>query len=199
MAKTYGQAKMRQGKGASFEVIGARELELQLRQLLPDAVARKVARRAVSKAGTPVARAARRNAKRIGDHGTIARSIGKKTKGYRMSQTAVTIVGPRTNYVSTDTGHKPSKTAHLVEYGTGPHVIKSDKLMNDGDKIYHGTDWQVFGTHVEHPGAAATPFMRPAYDETRHEAKRIIAREIETGILNHMASANVGRKAKSIL
>ncbi len=51
--------------------------------------------------------------------------------------------------------------AHLLEYGTAPHVIRAKAAgghLRFGGKAY---------TSVNHPGTAAQPFMRPAYDETK--------------------------------
>lgn len=51
---------------------------------------------------------------------------------------------------------------YFREFGTKPHVIKSKKLMTDGTFVY--------GRVVQHPGQSAKPFMRPAFDESAHNA-----------------------------
>jgi HK97 gp10 family phage protein len=52
--------------------------------------------------------------------------------------------------------------AYLVEFGTAPHLIQigeKKKTLADRRKGI------LFGRSVQHPGTAAQPFMRPAYDE----------------------------------
>lgn len=57
------------------------------------------------------------------------------------------------------------------EFGTKPHVIKSKKLMSDGST--------VFGRVVDHPGQAAKPFLRPAFDENTRKAINAMAKKIK--------------------
>ena len=51
---------------------------------------------------------------------------------------------------------------HLVEFGTSPHSIEQPKL----------------GRTIEHPGAAAKPFMRPAVDEDGPEAVKVTGKTL---------------------
>lgn len=67
-----------------------------------------------------------------------------------------------------------------LEYGTDPHFISVDpdyrqglttrrinKRIADGDGALHSTlviNGKAVGATVYHPGAAARPFLRPAYD-----------------------------------
>ncbi len=72
-----------------------------------------------------------------------------------------------------------SKKAHLLEYGTGPHVIpkkgkrKNQKVLKIGDG---------FAKTVYHPGSRAFPFLRPALDENKDEVIRVMEDEIQKGI-----------------
>jgi HK97 gp10 family phage protein len=50
--------------------------------------------------------------------------------------------------------------AHLLEYGTAPHVIRAKAA--GGLLHFAGT----YAPEVQHPGIAAQPFMRPAADAT---------------------------------
>ena len=50
--------------------------------------------------------------------------------------------------------------AHLLEYGTAPHIIAA-KAAGGLLRWAGGA-----ATHVSHPGSAAQPFMRPAFDAT---------------------------------
>lgn len=51
--------------------------------------------------------------------------------------------------------------AHLVEDGTSSHTIKVKKAS------FLGWGNKTFGIKVDHPGAKAQPYMRPALDENR--------------------------------
>ncbi|WP_018634405.1 HK97-gp10 family putative phage morphogenesis protein [Neomegalonema perideroedes] len=66
------------------------------------------------------------------------------------------------NY-SKSNGKPRAPHAHLVEFGTGPHVIESERPMGAGG---------VFGRRVEHPGTPAQPFFYPAYRSERPKLKR---------------------------
>ena len=52
---------------------------------------------------------------------------------------------------------KHARLAHLVEFGTSAHSIEA----KDGGALSFGGG---FVQHVDHPGARAHPFMRPAFD-----------------------------------
>lgn len=58
--------------------------------------------------------------------------------------------------------------AHMVEYGTKPHEIKPRKFKS---LFIAG----VFRKIVQHPGAKARPFLRPAFDAKAGEAVDAIA------------------------
>lgn len=57
-----------------------------------------------------------------------------------------------------------SPLAHLLELGTGPHVIPGPVRLPSGAVV----------RNVQHPGAAARPFLRPALDESREAAAQAI-------------------------
>ncbi len=58
-----------------------------------------------------------------------------------------------------------SPLAHLLELGTGPHVIPGPIRLPNGAVL----------RNVKHPGAAARPFVRPAFDESKAAATEAIA------------------------
>jgi HK97 gp10 family phage protein len=62
-----------------------------------------------------------------------------------------------------------SRLSHLLEYGVRPHVIsvKNKKIMS--------RDGIPYGTVVNHPGMAAQPHMRPAYDSQKGAAVEAMA------------------------
>lgn len=136
-----------------------------------DKLARKVLRKAGSKAATPVAKAARKLVKPVSP--TIAKSIGTKVKIYKKSGNLFVAVGPKRDTPKSPSGHNPSKTAHLVDRGTQPHMIR------------------LFGrVKFRHPGAKATPFLEPAKAETERETQRIFTRELASGIEKLAAEAD---------
>ena len=52
--------------------------------------------------------------------------------------------------------------ANMVEYGTAPHVIVAGGGTKAGKVLAAGA--RILGEKVDHPGASAKPFMRPALD-----------------------------------
>lgn len=129
----------------------------------PDKLARKVLRKAGSKAATPVARAARKLVRPTSK--TIATSIGSKVKVYPKSGRLFVAVGPKRDTPKSPTGHNPSKTAHLVDRGTKPHRLR------------------VYGrVRIVHPGARPRPFLEPAEKQSEAEVKRIFIKELHDGV-----------------
>lgn len=128
---------------------GFKELEQALAEIEKKSTAKAVMRRALVKAATPVVVAAEALAP-DGPTGNLKGSIGISTKLSRRQirqnrklraegKAAVEMfLGP--DY------KKAGRHAHLVEFGTAPHV--------NGGK-FKGS---------KHPGAAPKPFMRPAWD-----------------------------------
>lgn len=61
--------------------------------------------------------------------------------------------------------------AHLVEFGTAPHLITVD--LKDA---LAGAD--VYGRTVLHPGTPARPFLRPAWDANKAQALENLGKEL---------------------
>jgi HK97 gp10 family phage protein len=167
---------------AHLTLTGDKELLRTLNRLEAKAT-RRVVRPAASKAMTPVLKDARRRARDIGEHGALAKSLGKKTKTYSRAGVVMVIIGPRSDYQDPATGHKPSKTAHLVEYGTAPHTIqpKHGKVL-----VFEPDTWNtptVIARRTVHPGAKPQPFMRPAFDTKSDQASYIFMTEVRKNIL----------------
>jgi len=114
---------------------------------------------ALRAAWRPMLFAAKANARRIKDTGLLAKSIGVTPKTYRVSGVFVGIIGPRKGFKQLIGENKrprdPRLYAHLVEFGTKPHMIKNTR----------------------HPGAKAKPFMRPAFDKHSRGALRLFRRK----------------------
>lgn len=79
---------------------------------LKGAVARKIVRRAQSKAATPILKSAKRGV-RV-ETKALKKSLGRKTTTYK-NATVVTLIGPRTGHKDGETGRVPTRYAHLVE------------------------------------------------------------------------------------
>ena len=71
------------------------------------------------------------------------------------------------------------RIAHLIEFGTAAHTVKSAKVVLTNQSAF-------FGKVVRHPGTMARPFMRPAYDTKKIEAinaaKRVLREAITRGL-----------------
>lgn len=76
-----------------------------------------------------------------------------------------------TVYASVKVGGKKAPHAHLVEFGTAAHKIAP-----------RGAGALLVGSHlvgaVDHPGARAKPFARPAFDAKPTEAAAAVAAQI---------------------
>lgn len=102
------------------------------------------------KAAAPMVREAKRLSSNADVTGDTTKSIGIIANRKAGSIT----VGPRRG-----NGFK-GYHAHLLEYGTAPHIIKA-KAAGGLLRWAGGA-----ATQVQHPGSAAQPFMRPAFDAT---------------------------------
>ena len=97
--------------------------------------------------------------------GDVTKSIGIIANRKANSIT----VGPRRG------GGYKGYVAHILEYGAAPHVIRAKaagKHLSFNGKAY---------SEVNHPGIAAQPFLRPAFDETNGQMVQSVkdqAREI---------------------
>lgn len=169
----------------TVDVIGLKELETAMMRIEKQATRGTVLRNALKAAAQPVAEAMRAKAPK--DTEDLARSItvsaklatnvgdaayaaamkaglGKanavlaKRAAFREAKaskpSAVLFVGPA----------KGMFYAHLVEFGSKPHI-------NGG---------RFAGS--KHPGTAAQPFIRPAWDATQGEALSIITKELRLQI-----------------
>lgn len=120
---------------------------------------------AVRAAGSVIIKEMRRRAPK--DTGSLKKALGQRVKTYRRSKAVASIIGARSKRYETSKGRKnPAYTAHLVEFGTKPHG--------------------------GHPGTAAKPFMRPAWDASAPAAKQAVIDKM-TEIFQKEAAA-VGSK-----
>ena len=147
------------------DLTGDKELMRKLDKLSAK-IGRRVLRKAVRAGGAPIVKAAKSRVPK--DTGNLKKSIGQRFKWYNMSQTMVTVVGPRIRYkkektllgktvTSKDaTGKKISLLAgqhgFLVEYGTKPRYTKNGAFRGIGP---------------------AQPFMRPAWDAGKRKSEKL--------------------------
>lgn len=134
----------------------------------------KVVRGILNKAAKPIIAEAKSRVSK--DDGDLEKSIGS-IPGRGRGKGEQVYVGPRRG------GRFKGYAGHLVEYGTAPHIIKAKAASG----LLH-LRGNVFVEHVNHPGAAARPFMRPAFDAKKDEAIAIIKDECKAIILDGFKS-----------
>ena len=147
-----------------INVKGLKELDQFLAEL-PTKIQRNVMRGALRAGANVIKKEAQANApvgapsaegKRLygGYRGALRDSIRVSTraKGGRISATVK--AGGKNKKTGADVFY-----AHMIEFGTAPHTIKGP--------IKLGGKWVK---NVDHPGAPAQPFMRPALDGRAQEA-----------------------------
>jgi hypothetical protein len=73
---------------------------------------------------------------------------------------------------------KKGYIAHIVEYGADPHPIKPKKTGGKLAFMYKGK--LVMPKEIPlHPGSPQRPFMRPAWDAKKKDAKTVIGASIK--------------------
>lgn len=104
-------------------------------------------------------------------------TIGYVVKIY--GQISVAVIGPQ----------RPAGAhGHLVEGGTTPHEIRPKKKKVLAKDV--ASDEDIFGRLVKHPGAKATPFLKPAAQDTQQAQQQAITDSIDKAI-----QTATGRKA----
>ena len=154
-------------RGGTVGIAGAAEME-RLLKLLPEKVAERVTKNAL-RAG---ARVIRNEAKaRSADDPELSGAVVVRspTQRERRKGAALVVVGIE---------QPVSRRAHLREFGTGPHTIRTKRKGVLADK----ETGAVFGTEVQHPGTPAEPFLRPAVDEGGKRAIDAIGKSMARGI-----------------
>ena len=66
----------------------------------------------------------------------------------------------------------------LLERGVRPHTIRGNPRL-----AFEGREGTVFPREVQHPGFAARPFLRPAYDEQRDDAVKRVGEALKGAIM----------------
>ena len=137
--------------GLDFDMRGIAEMTKNLEQLGTRVAARGPAA-AVRAGSSVIIKEMRRRAPN--ETGSLKKSMGQKVKNYRGNKTVTSIVGARSKRYATAKGNRnPAYYAHLVELGVAPHRT---------------------GKRGMHPGFAARPFMRPAWDAAAPRARAAV-------------------------
>lgn len=123
-----------------------------------------IAREALITALTPTVNAARAHAPV--DTGTLKQSIGFRVKPYKRRTKFFAVIGPRRGFRGPD-GRQPTQYAHIIE--NGRHTAK--------------------GKQVE-----IHPFMRPAWNETKDGALKIMANVVGSRVKMEVAKRKRTKK-----
>lgn len=175
-----------------FDLRGDKAL-IRALNALEDKVERRVLTSAVGKAARPILQSAK---SKVPQKTRLLRnSLGIKRYRSKLFPMAIAVIGPRQRHVKNRKGETvagfkvtksvaargvsdkadPAKYAHLVEFGTTPHVIPGAFVGGKGPLT------------VSHPGTPARPFLRPAFDQNVGRAQTVMAAEIWNGIRKEAA------------
>jgi HK97 gp10 family phage protein len=161
--------------GRNLSFTGISELTEVLDALAGDKkLSGKVVRGILNKAAKPIIQKAKELAPK--EDGDLQKAIGT-IPGRGQGKGEQVYIGPRRG------GRFKGYAGHLVEYGTAPHIIRAKAA--GGQLHLRGN---VFAEEVQHPGATAKPFMRPAFDSKKDEAIGIIKDECKAIILDGFKS-----------
>lgn len=139
---------------------------------LPPRIERNIMRAALRAGARVIANEAKKNVPV--KMGALKRSIRTDSTRVKGGVQATAKAGGRSGGRAKD---KSAFYAQFVEYGTAAHMIKAGEkkkrlvfIARDGNR--------VSTTKVNHPGATAKPFMRPAFDAKGGEAVNAVAKAI---------------------
>jgi len=180
-----------------MDLQGDKELRRLLGQLGPR-IARKVTRGAMNKAATPIVRAAKRNARKLGTRGgrQLAKSIGKRAKTYTAQGVVFVAVGPR---------FPLGAHGHLVEYGHRVAAAGSGTLKRihkaGSSKTRKASVSKVTGKRGT--GRVLTfvpphPFLRPAFDSQKRAALTLAINEHRARVEREAQKASYHARAGKI-
>ena len=104
--------------------------------------------------------------------GSLKKSMGQKVKTYRGNKTVTSIIGARSKRYETSKGRRnPAYYAHLIELGVSPHRTGKKGGL--------------------HPGFAAAPFMRPAWDAAAPRARQAVIDKMQQVFEKEAAAVGV--------
>jgi HK97 gp10 family phage protein len=145
-------------------------------EALPDKLARRYLRAALRRGGLVYQKQAQSRVPV--KSGALRDSIRVSTQ-LRRGEVFATIKAGRTRRAKGKNGvlkgDRAPFYAHFVEFGTQAHRIKP----RDRKSLFLAG---VFREIVDHPGASARPFMRPAFDTGTEEAVKVIADSLRAAL-----------------
>jgi HK97 gp10 family phage protein len=156
----------------NVDILGAKELVKMLNEL-PLKIERNIMRAALRAGASVIAAEAKRNVPV--DSAELKSTIRTSSSGKRGLVEANAVVGNKRT--------KKGWYATFVEFGTAPHIIKAGK--NKTRLSFRTKDgvW-ISALSVNHTGATAKPFMRPAFDTKGEEAVKAVADKIRERLTN---------------
>lgn len=164
----------------NVDILGGKELAKMLNEL-PLKIERNIMRAALRAGAAVIAAEARLNVPV--DSAELKSTIRTSSNAKRGTVEANAVVGRK----------KKGWYATFVEFGTAPHMIragKSSPMLSFRDR--NGVWRRVI--EVNHTGAQAKPFMRPAFDTKGDEAVKAVADKIRERLtdqkINQVAAEN---------
>jgi len=157
------------------------------------------------------------NAQQLADTGLLAKSIKVKPAKKKLANSRLVVIGPthmKRALRRTKSGklrrvalkrigeerakgtqivwYDPGNYAHLVEYGTAPHLIRPEKKK----AMTIGGEGGPLRKLVLHPGTKAQPFIRTAFDATKEQAAKKTADKLNALLIAHARGLLKRRRAK---
>jgi HK97 gp10 family phage protein len=153
------------------KIEGAKELLEELQRLGGNV--RSTARSAVRAGARVIQAQAEQNAEAIG--------------GYVAKRTALRITQRKKGLIEAAIGPSKKKWYYrFIEVGTQPHEIKGNPLVFEGDRGL------VIIGGVQHPGMAARPWLRPAFDTKKDASTQAVGDFIRRAVEERRAIVEHG-------
>lgn len=177
-------------KTMNVDILGGKALAKALSEL-PLKIERNIMRSALRAGASVIAAEARRNVPT--DTQELKRSIRTSSNSKRGMVEANAVVGMTKRDKVTGNKVRKGWYATFVEFGTAPHLIRAGKnkpvlSFRDRNGVWHRA------LEVNHTGAKAKPFMRPAFDTKGEEAVKAVADRIRERLtdqnINQVAPEN---------
>lgn len=156
---------------------GGKELQAMLNSL-PVKIERNILRSALRQGANVLRDEARANVNDVS--GDLSRSIKTKVRAKRGEVTATVVAGDDKAFY-----------AHMVEFGTDAHVITA------GEKGVLDVPGHATAT-VNHPGAQAAPYMRPAMDTKTSQAIQAVGEQIRKRLTKEGLNAPPGLEVDDV-
>lgn len=167
------RGRYKNSMGFHYELDGVQRVQRLLKEVGPRVHA-NAERQALRKAARFIVLVVRAKLRQytFKGQGALIKSIGVKVVVRPKQFQTMVLIGPRKNYRLNR--ERPVKYAHLVEFGTAPHVIEARKVeVLFARRFGKWSGGYRLGRKILHPGQPARPFIRPAYETGKETALRI--------------------------